>query len=357
MFELDITKQSIIIEGITYLPEDFKTEHKIDFETKSEFHKELSSFLRQWFSDTETMEVKTSGSTGTPKEMLVEKVRMMQSAKLTCSFLNLKKGDKALLCMPLQYIAGKMMIVRSLVAGLDLYPSRPSGNPLKNIDVSFDFVAFVPLQVFNSLQEPIELIRLKKIKNLIIGGGAIDPAMERSLKSFPNNVYSTYGMTETLSHIALRRLNGKDASDNYFLVDNVSISLSEEKTMIINAPLVSPEVLYTNDIVDINNNGSFKILGRKDNVINTGGIKVQIEEVEHVIKQHINASFAITSLPDPKFGEIIVLASAQDIDLALLQDIVPSHYIPKKFILVEKIPFTETSKIDRPFLRKMINAL
>lgn len=357
MFELDIAKQSITIEGVTYLPQDFSVHHRVDLEIKSEFHKELFDFLRQWFSDSETMDVKTSGSTGTPKVMSVEKARMMQSAKLTCSFLNLKKGYKALLCMPLQYIAGKMMVVRSLVCGIDLYLIQPSGNPLKNTNLFFDFAALVPLQVFNSLQEPIELVRLKKIKNLIIGGGAIDPVMENSLKDFPNNVYSTYGMTETLSHIALRKLNGKEASDNYFLLDSVHISLSDERTMIIDAPLVSHEILYTNDIVEVNNDGSFKILGRRDNVINTGGIKVQIEEVERAIKQFIDVPFAISSLPEPKFGEIIVLVSDQEIDLSLIQDLTPSYYIPKKSIVVQKLPLTETSKIDRPALKKMISTL
>jgi O-succinylbenzoic acid--CoA ligase len=157
----------------------------------------------------------------------------MQSAQLTCSFLNLKKGDSALLCMPLNYIAGKMVVVRALIAGLDLYAVTPSGNPLKDLHQEFSFAAMIPLQVFNSLQSDTEKLRLSNIKNLIIGGGSIDPQIEEAVKNFPHKVYSTYGMTETLSHIALRQLNGEKTSDRYFPFDSVALSVSEDNALII----------------------------------------------------------------------------------------------------------------------------
>ena len=354
MYQLDRTKQAITIEGKTYSPDIFLGKNLPEFISQSEFHHDLFLFLKDWFSDSPTLKVQTSGSTGIPKEMLVEKSRMMQSAQLTCSFLNLEKGDSALLCMPLNYIAGKMLVVRALIAGLDLYPISPSGNPLKDIDKEFSFVAMIPLQVFNSLQSDTEKTRLRNIKNLIIGGGSIDPQIEEAIKDFPHKVYSTYGMTETLSHIALRQLNGKEASDHYYPFDSVNLSLSEDNALIIDAPLVSNERLYTNDIVEIYEDKSFRIIGRKDNIINSGGVKIQIEEVEALLKPALNNGFAITSLPDPKFGEIVVLATEKEIDENLISNLLPAYSIPKEIIRVNKIPLTETGKINRAALKEII---
>ena len=171
--------------------------------TQSEFLQDLDAFLQEWQNDEPTVWVHTSGSTGTPKPMQVEKKRMEASARLTCAFLGLKEGDSALLCMPLQYIAGKMVVVRSLVAGLRLIPMAPSGHPLKDLKEAPTFAAMIPMQVYNTLQVPEEKDILMGIKHLIIGGGAIDDALANELKDFPNQVWSTYGMTETLSHIAL----------------------------------------------------------------------------------------------------------------------------------------------------------
>lgn len=359
MFQLNIQKQTIRLEGKLFDAHFFRksTIEDLGQKTKNDFELEVFLFLKEWFSDSATIKVKTSGSTGTPKDMNVEKKRMMQSAVLTCSFLNLKPQDKALLCMPMQYIAGKMVVVRSLVCGLDLYPVTPSGNPFKDMNTVFDFAALVPLQVFNTLAQPTELKQLKAVKNLIIGGGAVDSKIEAVLKDFPYNVYSTYGMTETLSHIALRKINGEEASSHYIPFSSVTLSLSEDNTLIIDAPLVAEHRLHTNDVVEMTDEGHFRIVGRVDNIINTGGIKVQTEEVERVLKDYIDIPFAIASLPDTKFGEIIVLVSEQYIDIDLLVNIEPNYYIPKKNILIDKIPMTETSKIDRTHLKKKINTL
>lgn len=357
MFELDISKQTICIEGEVFSSSDFMGKVVPTFVSKSDFHKELYYFLKDWFSESEFVSVKTSGSTGVPKEMLIEKSKMMQSAVLTCSFLKLQKGDISLLCMQMQYIAAKMFAVRALVAGLDLFLVAPCGNPLRQCNVEFDFAAMVPLQVFNSLQNDEETTKLKSIKNLIIGGGAIDDAMGQKLKSFSNNVFSTYGMTETLSHIALRKLSGDDASDNYLPFDSVSLSLSAESTLVIDAPLVANEVLVTNDIAEINADGSFRILGRKDNVINSGGVKIQIEEVEKLYASYISVPFAVSSVADEKFGEILVLVSEGDLDLSFLNAIEPLYYRAKQFVKVSCIPLTETSKIDRARLRALIQKL
>ena len=190
-----------------------------------DIHESLKEFMNEWQNHCPTIEVQTSGSTGTPKRMRVEKQRMENSARLTCSFLGLKAGDTALLCMPLQYIAGKMVVVRSLVCHLHLICVQPSGHPLHGLNQAPSFAAMVPMQVYNSLQVAEECHLLKQIKHLIIGGGAIDSSLAKALKDFPNAVWSTYGMTETLSHIALRRLNGSKASDWYTPVSYTHLTL------------------------------------------------------------------------------------------------------------------------------------
>ena len=327
--------------------------------TQSEFLQDLETFLQEWQNDKPTVCVHTSGSTGTPKPMQVEKERMKASARLTCSFLGLKEGDSALLCMPMQYIAGKMVVVRSLVAGLNLIPVAPSGHPLKEMKEAPTFAAMIPMQVYNSLQVPEEQALLREIKQLIIGGGAIDDQLANELKDFPNAVWSTYGMTETLSHIALRRLNGKEASHWYSPLKNVHIYLSKANTLVIHAPEVCHDVLITNDIAEINEEGKFRILGRKDNTINSGGVKIQIEQVEETLRKHIDIPFQITARKDAKFGEIVVILYIKVKDEGsirqICEDILPTYWIPKVYIALDELPLTGTGKPDRATARRIAN--
>ncbi|WP_363928379.1 AMP-binding protein [Paludibacter sp.] len=324
-----------------------------------EWERELFAFLQAWWNDSPTLTVHTSGSTGTPKNIVVEKERMMQSAITTCTALGLQHGDKALLCLPVRYIAGKMMVVRSLVAGLDLYTVAPNGHPLATIpnDLIFDFAAMVPLQVFNSLLN--DKTALGTIKNGIIGGAAIDPEMEMKVAELPNAWYSTYGMTETLSHIALRRLNGTTRSETYRPVNNVNISLSEDETLTIDAPRICPEKIVTNDIARLLPDGSFEILGRKDNVINSGGIKLQTEQIERKLAQILDVPFCITSAPDPKLGEkLVLLIESKEISKQDLLNKISCHLgvyeTPKHIIAVDKIPMTPNGKIDRKAAKDMV---
>lgn len=317
---------------------------------------ELQEFLNEWNNNSQFISVETSGSTGTPKTLLVEKEKMIASARMTCQFLRLKPHDKALLCMSLKHIGAKMMVVRSLIANLDLLVTPPSKNPLADITEPLNFVAMVPLQVYNSMQNPTEYERLKRIEKLIIGGGQIDEKMEAELKNFPNEVWSTYGMTETLSHIAMRRVNGPNASKWYQPLPNIKISTLSDGCLIIDAPHLSEETIVTNDIVEINANNEFKILGRKDNVINSGGIKIQIEEVEKVVGKHLNNSFAITGKKDIMYGEIVVLYYtpsahfSQEI-LTAINNELPKYHKIKEAICIEEIPLTSNGKIDRGSLR------
>ena len=313
------------------------------------------AFVDEWNNDSAYVEVKTSGSTGEPKRMLVEKRRMLNSARITCDFLGLKPGDTALLCMSTDYIAGKMMVVRSIERGLRLIEVEPCGHPLADnyqlstIHSQLNFAAMVPMQVYNSLQVPAEKERLMAIRHLIIGGGAIDEAMEAELRSFPNAVWSTYGMTETLSHIALRRISGPEASEWYTPFPTVKLSTNDEGCLVIDAPEVCAQTLVTNDIVELKPDARFRIRGRKDNVICSGGIKIQIEEVEQALKKYVRVPYIISKRKDPKFGEIVVLLTEGDTAQVqtICQQVLPKYHQPKLYLKIDKIPLTETGKPAR----------
>ena len=310
---------------------------------------DLEEFLAEWHNDSPTVLVHTSGSTGKPKPMYVEKRRMEASARMTCDFLGLREDDTALLCLPLDYIAGKMVVVRSLVRGLRLVSVEPSGEPLNTELGRLDFAAMVPMQVWNSLQVPEQRERLMQIRQLIIGGGAIDDALARALVGLPNQVWSTYGMTETLSHIALRRLNGPEASEWYTPFEGVGLSLTAEGCLVIDAPLVCEERLTTNDLAEIDSQGRFRILGRKDNVVCSGGIKIHIEEVERLLNSHLSAPFLISKRRDEKFGEAVVLLTEGSAEEArqTCRQVLPKHWCPRFFIHVDHIPLTATGKPAR----------
>ncbi len=311
----------------------------------------FEQFISDWQSPSPTILVHTSGSTGKPKPMLVEKRRMEASARITCSFLGLKPGDSALQCMPLDDNAGKMMCVRSIVGGLRLIRVEPCGHPLQHLDEVPTFAAMVPMQVYNSLQDDRELNILKQIKHLIIGGGAISSNLATALRSFPNAVWSTYGMTETLSHIALRRLSGEDASEWYTPFDGVEVSLNQEGCLVINAPEVCAEPLTTNDIAEIDGDGRrFRIRGRRDNVVCSGGIKMQIEEIEAKLQAHTDIPLMITKRADEKFGEtVVLLAECNDMEplKALCHKWLSKYELPHNYIYVKRLPLTETGKPAR----------
>jgi O-succinylbenzoic acid--CoA ligase len=214
----------------------------------------------------------------------------------------------------------------------------------------------VPLQVYNSLQNEEEKKILFQIKNLIIGGGAIDKKMEEELKDAPNNVWSTYGMTETLSHIALRKINGNNASEWYTPFKEVSLQLTDDQTLRIIAPTLCDTPLDTNDIAEINANGDFKIIGRKDNTVISGGVKIHVEEVERLLGLDADLSFAIGGIPNEKFGQILVALTTPEFENTLKSKIplLPKYFQPKKIFLTEQIPTTENGKIDRKKLREIL---
>ena len=321
----------------------------------------LDEFVSDWQSDSPTLLVHTSGSTGKPKPMLVEKRRMEASARITCGFLGLRAGDTALLCMPLDFIAGKMVVVRSLVWGLRLVAVEPSGHPLKGLTESPTFAAMVPMQVYNSLKVEEERRLLRDIKHLIIGGGAVNSDMAEELRGFPNAVWSTYGMTETLSHIALRRLSGAEASEWYEPFDGVGVTTSADGCLVIDAPAVCAQPLVTNDIAEIAPDGRrFRIRGRRDNVVCSGGLKLQIEEMEARLQPHLNVPYMISKRPDDKFGEAVVLLAVTD-DMESVCEVcrkhMPRYEQPRYFLAVSALPMTPTGKPARAEAMKLCAAM
>lgn len=322
----------------------------------------VDEFIEQWRDGSDSVEVHTSGSTGDPKVMHVEKRRMLASARATCDFLGLKKGDTALLCMSVDYIAGKMMVVRAIERDLNLVAVEPSSHPLASPDnnneagLRLDFAAMVPLQVYSSLQVPREREILGNIRHLIIGGGPLDPSLEKELRGFGNAIWHSYGMTETLSQIALRRVSGEEASPWFTPLPGITLSTDEKDCLVIDAPHLCPERLVTRDVVEMKEEEGgiqrFKVLGRIDNVINTGGVKVHIEQVEETLQPHMNHPFAITKCPDPKFGEVVVmLLLGTDADVPAAKSACERHLSkyarPKHIIPVKTLPMTPTGKPAR----------
>lgn len=321
----------------------------------------VDEFLAQWNDDSPTMEVRTSGSTGTPKLIYIEKVRMRASARMTCDFLELKPADTALLCMPLDYIAGKMMVVRALERNLKLLSVEPSGHPLadntlSNLNESIvHLAAMVPFQVWNTLQVPEERERLCHIKHLIIGGGAIPRELEQELRTLPINVWSSYGMTETLSHIALRRIS----EDYYSPLPGISLSQDQDDCLIINAPSLCAQTLYTNDIVRFHGKDHFQIIGRRDNTICSGGIKIQIEQVEAWLHSIGMDNIMITYREDKALGQALVYLTTDEINTDMLRKSVPTDtpnskfWLPRHIVKVPTLPLTPTGKPDRATAKQL----
>lgn len=306
---------------------------------------EYRDFLAEWNNAEGFISVKTSGSTGVPKRMLVEKKRMLASARMTCDYLGLREGDTALLCMPLDYIAGKMMVVRAVERQLKLTAVEPALVPKVEQKEGFDLVAMVPAQVYASIREPW----LLRSRNIIIGGGAVSNDLRRMIADagFAGRVLSSYGMTETLSHIALRDIN----EEWYEPLPGVTISLTDDNCLIINAPHICDEPLITNDIAEIAD-GRFRIRGRKDNVICSGGIKIQAEEVETLLGEYIKEPFYITKAEDAQFGEVVALVTTrQEEQFDALHEIcrkhLPRYWQPKRIAHIDALPMTETGKIKR----------
>jgi O-succinylbenzoic acid--CoA ligase len=325
--------------------------------SKTEFEKKVFFFVEEWLSDSKKVKVQTSGSTGIPKVFEIEKKKMLNSAEMTCNFLELKENDTALVCLPVEYISGKMMVVRAFVRKLNLVISEPSLKPLEKLDTEIDFCAMTPLQVENSLD------KIHFIKNLIIGGASVSESLKKKitqtllLSHSATKIYETYGMSETLSHIALKEVY--PSSDDYFTVfENIDICVDKRGCLKIYAPKLNSEVLQTNDLVEITNGNQFKYLGRIDNVINSGGAKIFPEQLEALVKKEISNEVVFLGLKDESLGQKLVLVVEGEESELINQKLSSINYQqkfhkPKEIIFVEKIPRTPNGKINRLELKSI----
>lgn len=312
------------------------------------FEKEFGEFLLDWIDDKETIVLTTSGTTGMPKNIIVNKQAMVNSAIATANFFDLRPGDTILHALPSRYIAGKMMLVRAIIIGLEIDLIAPNSH-LNDLlpNKKYDFTALVPLQAENSLD------KLYQFKKIIIGGAKVSDDLALKLQTIPSDIYETYGMTETLTHIAARKIG-----EPFFnVLEHASISKDERACLVIEAPTITDGKIITNDIVEIQNNRQFQWLGRYDNVINSGGIKLFPEQIEAKLASQIGVPFFIASEPDPILGHKVILVLESDKEISLSSHVfdgLEKFEKPKATYLVSHFVRTETTKINRTETLKKI---
>ncbi|MCG8582778.1 MAG: AMP-binding protein [Bacteroidales bacterium] len=347
--------QTLVLNGFKHegkgaLTQLAKNLLNIDDEEK----KHIGGFILDWVSDKDTVTLQTSGSTGVPKQITVKKDSMVASAQRTLKFLELKPESSSLLCLSAKYIAGKMMLVRAMVGHLKLFTTPVNSNPLKSYQRKFDFAAMVPMQVDKILREDSE--SLDAVRHLIIGGGSVSSQVSEKLREFATNSWETYGMTETVSHIALRNIKDNDAG--FQLLPGLSIDIDERNCLVVEPSDINENRLITNDIVEIISDNEFILKGRFDNIINTGGVKVVAEEIERKLCPFVRKPYAISWRRDDVLGQRVVLVceskepvTIDDVD----QTILAKYEFPKEVICVKTIPRTETGKIQRRKLQQLID--
>jgi O-succinylbenzoic acid--CoA ligase len=326
-----------------------------------EFDKDsLRVFLQEWMSDHPEIKVQTSGSTGPPKSIHVAKNAMLASAYRTLRFFGLKPGMTALLCLPTSFIAAKMMVVRALLGQLNLITSPPSAHPLKGLSTDIDLAAFTPMQILNELNKAGH--HLLHLKNVLIGGGKVDAQMDRMLQSQPFNAYETYGMTETLSHIALRRINGIGRQSAFVPLENVVIHSDHRGCLTLEATGITPGTIVTNDLTDIQSDGSFIIQGRADHIINSGGIKISPESIEDKIRHLITVPFVISAIEHDSLGQQLVLVTEGEplqgnTLLNQIKHLLPKYQSPRHLYAMSHFPKTESGKTKRHAIAQAIKTI
>lgn len=351
--------KEVFINGIAFPFDHIIGEKKSGFENDA-FTAAICSFIRDWQSGKENFTLATSGSTGEPSLITVSRSQMVASARNTIGFFNLLPGDRILMCMNPSFIAGKMMIVRAMVGDLSLYAVTPTSNPLAGLeqDSRFAFIAVTPHQLHESLvRSPEKTAILNNMKAIIVGGGPVSAALKSLAEALEVPVYSTYGMTETVSHVALQRINGRGQQDYFEAIGDARFETDDSGRLIITASVTDGKALITNDRVQLLSETRFIWLGRVDHVVNSGGIKISVEEVEKKIERAIwekglHFRFFIFGVPDPALGEKVCLAVEHaPIDeekiASLIQQVLAKYERPKKIFNLPQFIETPTGKIDR----------
>ena len=309
--------------------------------------KDYYDFLISWFDKSDFIHANTSGSTGKPKKIKLKKTDLIASAKLTAKYFNLSPGDRLINCLPIKYIAGKMMLVRALVLGLDIYLYPVNSTPLLNLKNDFDFVGLTPMQLENSLKY------IGKIKNVIVGGSAVNQALREKILSIDSNVFETYGMTETITHIAIKNLS-KNQSE-FTLLPGIKI-YKKNNCLLIKPGHLSIDFVQTNDVVHLTSSNKFILLGRKDFIINSGGIKINPETVEQKLSKYYSSDFIISSLSNDKLGDEVVIVFKENIPENYKDAFkkLDKYEVPKKVFLLDTFP-KNNGKINRNQIKNNIN--
>ncbi len=324
------------------------------------WEQDLYTFILEWLNDNDTITVSTSGSTGKPKAIQLNKTQVRNSALMTASYLKLSEGSNVLLSLSATYIAGKMMIVRAIENGWHLWAVEPSNNPLEPFDASIQLhlVAWVPSQLKAMLdKKDAELHnRITAIEYIILGGSPVSTKLAEKLKAFPNKVFETFGMTETISHIAMRRLNGADAQDVFETTDDdIILGQDDRDCLVIIAPALSNQPVITNDIVEVVDDRHFTWLGRVDNVVNSGGIKLSPELLERKIQPLIPQRFFLAGISDEQLGQKLILvlegAALSATAINKLKDTLSStltrYEMPREIFTIPQLEETATHKVNR----------
>ena len=348
------------LNGSSYTTEEL-SEHAYTLVKEGEpYEMDIGAFLLDWLSKEPTLTVRTSGSTGTPKPIVIKKIHMVNSAMATGSFFKLEAGNTALHCLPTDFIAGKMMLVRAMVLGLRLTCVAPTSVRIDTKQNHYDFAAMVPLQLRNSMDY------IDCIGSLIVGGAPFSPDLKDLVAQKRTKIYETYGMTETVTHIAIKQVNhlndrDLDTSDVFNVVPDVSLSQDDRDCLIIHAPKVADSLIVTNDVVDLVSPTQFKWLGRYDNVINSGGIKLIPEQIEAMLSNIISQRFFITGLTDEVLGQKLVLVVEGKIQVEEIRQLLKSieelskYQIPKNIFVLPKFLETKTGKIHRSKTLELLN--
>ena len=320
---------------------------EIHSDQKQNFHQ----FLNEWENKNDFIEIETSGSTGTPKKIKLLKRSMRVSATNTIEFFNLKEKDCLFLCLPLHTIAAKMMIVRAIVGKMRLIIHKPSKNPLKELNQDVKLISLTPMQMKYVIDESIH--KTSMTQNILLGGAPVDYKLEQKLKEIDScAVYHSYGMTETASHVAIRKID-KNQSDLFKAINGVTFTQTNDGCLIINYPTFQNEKIKTNDVVDLKTIDSFVWKGRKDFVINTGGVKVHAEELENKIASFFTKPFFISSIQDSYLGSkiIMIIESKIELDgkkiLSQISTMVPPYSVPKEIYYLTTFERTKSGKLNR----------
>ncbi|MDX1277914.1 AMP-binding protein [Oceanihabitans sediminis] len=340
--------ESFKINGSSYSFEELKEVAYSHVKHGLPFEKVIGDFLIDWLDDKDYVLVKTSGSTGTPKSIKLKKEAMVNSAIATGAFFHLKPKDKALLCLPADYIAGKMMLVRAMVLGLEIDLIEPTSLPVFDTEKYYEFCAMIPLQLQKTK------VQIYNMKTIIVGGAAVSPSLKAAIQNVKANIYETYGMTETITHIAVKKINNLSSeelatSNNFKILPNVNISQDDRNCLVIEAPKLSKEKIITNDVVKLHAENSFEWLGRYDNVINSGGVKLFPEQIEAKLAKTISGRFFITKEADAVLGErlILVLESTSNTLEASVFEGLDKFEVPKKIYAIEKFIESANGKVLR----------